>query len=55
MVEEVAEHPADDLVVKANHVVTDEFCSNEEFSENFLSEENSVTFKIIVSHLLPPA
>ena len=28
--------------------MTDEFCSNEEFSENFLSEENSVTFRIIV-------
>ena len=43
---QVAEHPA----VKANRVdeVTDELCSNEEFNENFLSNENSVKFRIIV-------
>ena len=49
-VDEIAEHPADDLAEKANdvHEITDEFCSNEDFNENFLSDENSVKFRIIV-------
>jgi hypothetical protein len=49
-VEEVAECAADDLAVKANNVdkVIDEFCRNEEFNGNFLSDENSVSFRIII-------
>ena len=45
-VDEVVEHATDGLAVKANHVddVLDEFCSNEEFNGNFLSDENSVSF-----------
>ena len=49
-VDEVVEHATDGLAVKANHVddVMDEFCSNEEFNGNFLSDENSVSFRIII-------
>ena len=49
-VEEVAECAADDLAVKANDVdkVIDEFCRNEEFNGNFLNDENSVSFRIII-------
>ena len=47
---EVAECAADDLAVKANDVdnVIDEFCRNEEFNGNFLNDENSVSFRIII-------
>jgi hypothetical protein len=36
--------------VKANNVdkVIDEFCRNEEFNGSFLSDENSVSFRIII-------
>ena len=49
-VDEIAEHAIDDLAVKANHVVEviDEFCTNEEFNGNFLGDDNSVRFRIIV-------
>ena len=41
----VAEHAAEEL--KASHVV-DELCSNAEYSENILSEENSVRYRVLV-------
>ena len=49
-VDEIAEHAIDDLAVKTNHVVEviDEICTNEEFNGNFLGDDNSVRFRIIV-------
>jgi hypothetical protein len=43
----VAEHTDDDLAVEENQVI-DGFCSNTEFNGNFLSDENSVSFRIII-------
>ena len=47
VVDVVAEHAAEELTMKANHVV-DELCSNAEYSENILSDENSVRYRVIV-------
>ena len=47
VVDVVAEHAAEELTVKASHVV-DELCSNAEYSKNILSDENAVKFRVIV-------
>ena len=49
--EEVVEDTAEETAENANRVdqVYDEFCSNAEYSENFLSEENSVNYRFIVT------
>ena len=50
VVEDAAvDHEGEEPVVEVNvKEVTDEFCSNAEFIENILSEENSVSFRMIV-------
>jgi hypothetical protein len=49
--EEVVEHTAEETAENANRVdqVYDEFCSNAEYSENFLIEENSVNYRFIIT------
>ena len=47
VVDEVVENAAEEQTEEANHVA-DEFCSNAEYAEKILSDENSVRFRVIV-------
>ena len=49
--DEVVEHTTEEPIDKAKYVdpVIDELCSNAEYNENFLSDENSVSYRFIVS------
>ena len=47
VVEVVAAQKAEELIVKANHVL-DEFRCNAEYTANILSDENSVRYRFIV-------
>ena len=51
-IDEAVENTAKELAVEANdEPVIDEFCSNAEYNENTLSEENSVCFRFIVKEI----
>ena len=51
-VDEAVEDTAKELIAEANgNPVIDEFCSNVEYDQNILSEENSVSYRIILKEI----